>query len=171
MEFETTNNLAENEALLLGLRAAKDMKIEELSVFMDAELIFHQVINMYQAKNPRLRAYRNEVWDMIDSFFLAFNILFVPREENYVEDFLVVSTSNFKVLLSPKLKYEVEINYKPSIPNNVKHWKLFEDDMEIKKFFETVDEFLDMHIDKDQDSEEIPHANVSMDQIANHHIV
>jgi hypothetical protein len=36
LEFETTNYVAEYEALVLGLRAAKDMKIEELSVFGDA---------------------------------------------------------------------------------------------------------------------------------------
>jgi hypothetical protein len=58
---------------------------------------------------------------MIDSFFLAFNISFVPREENSVADSLAVSTSNFKVPFPPKLKYEVEIKYRPSIPNNVKH--------------------------------------------------
>jgi hypothetical protein len=82
-----------------------------------------------------------------------------------------VSASNFKVPFPPKLKYEVEIKYRPSIPDNVKHWKVFEDDIEIKKFLETVDEFSDMHIDQDQESEEIPHADVFMNKIANHHIV
>jgi hypothetical protein len=43
LEFEATNNVAEYEALVLGLRAAKDMGIEELAVFGDAELIVHQV--------------------------------------------------------------------------------------------------------------------------------
>jgi ribonuclease HI len=80
LEFETTKNVAEYEALVLDLRASKDMKIEELAVFGYAELIVHQVRNMYQAKHLRLKAYRNEVWDTFDSFFLSFNISFVPRE-------------------------------------------------------------------------------------------
>jgi hypothetical protein len=88
-----------------------------------------------------------------------------------MEDSLVVSKSNFKVPFPPKLKYEVEIKYMPSIANNVKHWKVFEDDIKIKKFLETVDEFYDMHIDWDQDSDERPHADVFMNKIANHHIV
>jgi ribonuclease HI len=134
LEFETINNVAEYEALVLGLRAAKHMKIKALIVFGDVELIVHQVKNLYQAKHPRLRAYRNEVWDMIDSFFLAFNISFVPREENSVADSLAVLASNFKVPLPPKLKYEVDIKYRPSIPDNVKHWKVFEGDIEIKSF-------------------------------------
>jgi hypothetical protein len=41
LEFETTNNVAEYEALVLGLRATKDMGIKKLSVFGDAELIVH----------------------------------------------------------------------------------------------------------------------------------
>jgi hypothetical protein len=76
---------------------------------------------MYQANHPRLRTYRNEVWDLIDNFFLDFKISFVPREENDMVDSLVVSASNFKIPLLPKLKYDVEVKYRPSIPNNVKH--------------------------------------------------
>jgi hypothetical protein len=86
---------------------------------------------------------------MIDNVLLDFNISFVPRENNSVEDSLAISASNFKVPFPPKLKYEVEIKYRPSIPDNVKHWKDFKDDIDIKKFLETVDEFYDMHIDQD----------------------
>ena len=66
-------------------------------------------------------------------------------------DFLAVSTSNFRVPLPPKLKYDVEVRYRPSIPDNVKNWKVFEDDHEIKRFIETVDEFSSLHIDQDHD--------------------
>jgi ribonuclease HI len=171
LEFETTNNVAEYEALVLGLRAAKDMGIKEISVFGDAELIVQQIRNIYQAKHPRLRSYRNEVWDLVDSFFLAFNISFVPREEKTMADSLVVSASNFRVPLPPKLRYDVEVKYRPSIPDNVKHWKVFEDDLEIKRFLETVDEFSTLHIDQDPDSEIDPHADVFLNKIVDHHIV
>jgi hypothetical protein len=65
----------------------------------------------------------------------------------------------------------VEVKCRPYIPDNVKHWKYFEDDLEIKKFLETVDEFYDLHIDQDQDTEERPHAIFFPNKIANHHIV
>jgi hypothetical protein len=39
LEFETTNNVAEYEALVMGLRAAKDMEIEEIAMFKDVDLI------------------------------------------------------------------------------------------------------------------------------------
>jgi ribonuclease HI len=171
LEFETTNNVAEYEARVLGLRVAKDMGIEELSVFGDAELRVHQIKNLYQTKHPRLRFYRNGVWDLVDSFFSAFNISFIPREENTMVYSLVVSVSNFRIPIPPKIKYDVEVKHKPSIPDNVKYWKVFEDDLELKNFLDTVDEFSALHIDQDHDYEINPHANVFLNKIANHHIV
>jgi ribonuclease HI len=47
LEFETTNNIAEYEALVLGLRAAKDMAIDSLAFFGDFELIINKVKNIY----------------------------------------------------------------------------------------------------------------------------
>ena len=64
---------------------------------------------------------------------------------------LVVLASLFRVPLPPNLKYEVEVKYRPSIPNNAKHWKVFEDDLEIKIFLESVDNFYSLHIDQDHD--------------------
>jgi ribonuclease HI len=169
LEFETTNNVVEYEALVLGLRVEKDMGIEELSVFGDVELIAHQIRSIYQTKHPRLRSYINEVWDLVDSFFSTFNISFIPREENILFDYLVVSTSNFKITIPPKIKYDVEVKCRPFIPDNVKYWKVFEDDLELKNFLETVDEFFALHIDQDHDLEITPHADVFLNKIANHH--
>ena len=84
---------------------------------------------------------------------------------------LAVSVRNFRVPLPPKLRYDVEVKYRPSIPDNVKHWKVFEDDLEIKRFLESVDEFSALHIDQDPDSEINPHDDVFLNKIANHHIV
>ena len=73
--------------------------------------------------------------------------------------------------MPPKLKYEVEVKYIPSTPDNVKHWKVFEDDLEIKIFLETVDEFLALQIDQDQYVEEIPRVDIFLNKIVDHHIV
>jgi ribonuclease HI len=121
LEFEATNNVAKYEAVVLGLRVAREMGIQEVEVFGDVDLVVQQIRNAYQAKNPRLRSYRNEVWDLVDNFFSAFNISFIPREENTMADSLATSASNFKVPLPPKFRYDVEVNYRPSIPDNIKH--------------------------------------------------
>jgi hypothetical protein len=86
-------------------------------------------------------------------------------------DSLVVSASHFRVPLPPKLKYDVGVKYRPYVPDDIKHWKVFEDDNEIKKFLESLDDFSALHIDQDHDSESIPHADVFLNKISNHHIV
>jgi len=83
---------------------------------------------------------------------------------------LAISASNFRFPLPPKLKNEVEVKHRPSIPDNVKNWKVFEDDHEIKRFLETVEEFSSLHIDQDPNSEINLHADVFMNKIANHNI-
>ena len=39
LDFEVTNNVVEYEAFLLGLQLAKSLKVQNLSVFTDSELI------------------------------------------------------------------------------------------------------------------------------------
>jgi ribonuclease HI len=171
LEFEATNNVAEYEALVLGMRAAKEMGIKEIAIFGDAELIIQQVRNAYRAHNPRLRNYRNEVWDLIDNFFLAFNISFIPRGENTLADSLAVSASLLKFPLPPMVKNDVDIRYRPSVLDNVKHWKVFEDDSELERFLQSVDEFSALHIDQDPDLEGDPRPEEFLNKIANHQII
>ena len=128
LEFKTKNNTAEYEALILGLRAAKDFGIKELAVFGDSELIIQQVKNVYQVKQQLLKVYRNEVWDLIENFFIAFNITFVPREYNETADSLALAVAYFKVPKVTHLKYPIDVRYRPAVPDNIKHWKVFSDD-------------------------------------------
>jgi hypothetical protein len=101
---------------------------------------------------------------------LAFNISFIPREENTAANSLAVSASLLEVPLLPMMKINVEIRYRPSVPDNVKHWKVFEDDLEIKKFLQSVDEFSALHIDEDLDIEGEPdhHPGEFLNKIADH---
>ena len=95
LEYEATNNVVEYEALLLGLQTARSMNIRSLKVLGDSKLVDRQVRNQCQAKHPMLRAYRNEILDLVDNFFLAFNIQFMPWEKNRMADSLPVADSTF----------------------------------------------------------------------------
>jgi len=66
--IQVPNNIAEYEALLLGLNAVKNRGIRNLNVFGDANLNIQQVNKTFQEKHPRLKAYRDEVWRLKDSF-------------------------------------------------------------------------------------------------------
>ena len=81
------------------------MGVKSISAFGDSELIIKQIKDHCQTKHPRLREYRNEVWDLIENFFEAFNIQFIPRDENRLADSLVVAASTFKLPINPRLRY------------------------------------------------------------------
>jgi ribonuclease HI len=138
LDFKTTNNIAEYEALLLGLNSANEMGIKGLKVFGDANLIIQQVNSTFQAKHVRLKAYRDEVWKIKDSFSI-FDISYIPRDMNHLADSLAISASLFIPPMPPRLNYEIQVKYRSSFPDNIKYWKVFEDDDELNRFLQVVD--------------------------------
>ncbi|MHB1844036.1 MAG: ribonuclease HI family protein [Deltaproteobacteria bacterium] len=50
-----TNNVAEYEGLLLGLREARRLGAREVAVFADSELLVRQLLGVYRVKHPRLK--------------------------------------------------------------------------------------------------------------------
>ncbi|XP_022032077.1 uncharacterized protein LOC110933149 [Helianthus annuus] len=84
---ETTNNEAEYEALIAGLRLAKEMKIEKLEVFTDSFLVSSQVNDSYIAKEPNMKKYKEKSKELM-STFKACNIKQIPRSQNKKADAL-----------------------------------------------------------------------------------
>jgi ribonuclease HI len=147
LDFKTTNNIEENESLILGLKTTKEMGIKGLKVFGDADPIIQQVNSTFQAKHVRLKAYRDEVWKIRDSFSI-FDISYIPRDINHLADSLAISATMFIPPMPPRLNYEIQVKYRPSLLDNIKYWKVYEDDDEINRFLQVVDEFSDMHVDQ-----------------------
>jgi ribonuclease HI len=170
LDFKVTNNIAEYEALLLGLNAAKEKGIRKLQAFGDADLIIQQVNKSFQAKHVRLKAYRDEVLEAIKSF-ADFKITFVPRALNEVADSLAVSACAFIPPLPHKLSYEIQVRHRPSLPDNVKFWKVFEDDAELTRFLAVVDEFAELQIDQDNEHDDEVEQPKLKNKIAAHEIV
>lgn len=127
------------------------MGVKSISIFGDSELIIKQIKNDCQIIHPRLRAYINEVWDLVENFFKDFNIQFLPRDGNKLEDSLPMAASTFRPPINPKLRYEVEMRHMPSIPDNIKHSQIFEDDQQVKEFLAMIEDFQNTEIDQDED--------------------
>ena len=49
-----TNNVAEYEALITALKLAKKHTNNEITCFLDSELIVNQLLGKYRVRNPRL---------------------------------------------------------------------------------------------------------------------
>jgi ribonuclease HI len=128
LESECTNNIIEYEALVQGLKKAIDLNVKELKVFGDSEIIIRQVRNTIHCNSPHLKNYQQEVHRLMEHFE-AFNITAIPRAKNILVDSLATTASR----LSPLEDYEaswftMELLYKPSVPNNISNWKVFEGD-------------------------------------------
>jgi ribonuclease HI len=85
---ETTNNVAEYRALLLGLDRARALGVRDLEVVNDSELIAKQVTGEYKVKNEQLRMLHTQARDAL-SGFEQWSIRSVPRAKNEVADALV----------------------------------------------------------------------------------
>ena len=148
LDFKCTNNVVEYEALILGLKALKDLHAQRISIQGDSELVIKQVQGSYQAKHPRLKSYKNLVLDLMEGF-KEYQYTVIPRGENSEADALAVSSSIFQVLEHPKEHFQIEVRYRPSIPNNVDHWQVFEDDEHINRFLQISGEFENLKIDQE----------------------
>ena len=79
LHFKCTNNIAEYEALILGLNRLKNLGARRVTVLGDSELVVKQVNGEYAAKHPRLRAYRNNAMDILKTF-VEYELVFVDRK-------------------------------------------------------------------------------------------
>ena len=86
-EFQASNNEAEYEALVSGLKLAKELRIQNLLVHMDSNLVVQQVKGEYEAKEPSLQFYLARVKELQGSID-DFEIVYVPRRENKSADTL-----------------------------------------------------------------------------------
>jgi ribonuclease HI len=78
LSFPTSNNQAEYEAFLAGLRLAEDVEAREIKIYTDSQLVASQVLGEYQAKNDNLSEYLALVKDKITKFD-SVEVQHVPR--------------------------------------------------------------------------------------------
>jgi ribonuclease HI len=83
-----TNNQAEYEALILGLKKAKELKATEVDCYSDSKLIVEQLNHNYKIKNPALGFLFIKVWNLSQSFKKV-QFFYIPREQNKEADKLV----------------------------------------------------------------------------------
>ncbi|GKB06359.1 reverse transcriptase domain-containing protein [Tanacetum coccineum] len=86
-EFVTTNNEAEYEALLAGLRIVKEMEIRELIIFVDSQLVANQVKWLFEARQPTIKHYLEKMMNLL-SGFPSYSIEHIKREQNKKTDAL-----------------------------------------------------------------------------------
>ncbi|GJY02304.1 reverse transcriptase domain-containing protein [Tanacetum coccineum] len=87
LTFVSTNNEAEYEALLAGLRIARKMRVSGIEVKVDSKLVANQINGTYEATKESMIKYLAKAKEFI-SKFKTFSIENIPREDNHKADIL-----------------------------------------------------------------------------------
>ena len=89
-------------------------------------------------------------------FFDALNIEAIPRDQNCAADKLAVPASTLQPL-EEMLGGDcpLEINFRPSVPDNVEHWQVFKDDEQILKFINNINEFSNFKANEQEQGKEL----------------
>ncbi len=85
---EATNNQAEYEAVIFALQKAKQLKIKELEIRTDSELIGKQLLGKYKIKDPNLQPLFIKAWNLRLDYDKV-DIKIISREQNKKADKLV----------------------------------------------------------------------------------
>ena len=109
LQYQTTNNEVEYEALLKGLKLAKSLRAESIVVQGDSQLIMSQENGTCEVKEEWMKKYLSKAKRLIRKFKEA-SFLQVPKEENMEADALTKAASTDGSV--DKLD---EVQYMPSI--------------------------------------------------------
>ncbi|XP_070034557.1 uncharacterized protein [Nicotiana tomentosiformis] len=137
LKFPCTNNMAEYEACILGLKLAVDMNIQELLVIGDSNLLVHQVLREWATKNNKIFPYLQCVQDLIKRF-TKIEFKHVPRTQNAFVDILITLSSMIQHLdknfIDP---IPIEIRKQPSYFAHV------EEEFDGNPWFHDIKEYLE----------------------------
>ena len=134
--------------LLLGLHLLKKLGAKRIKVHEDSELIIRQVNGEYNAHHPRLRAYQNDVVDILEAFDES-QLIFVPRKENITAHNLAFAA----ITCLTAYDDTTQIKFRPAVPDNEKFWQVFENDKKIEDFMQFRNEFELHSLDSDHDTD------------------
>jgi ribonuclease HI len=85
LHFPASNNMAEYEALLCGLRIVVEMGIKHLDVRGDTQLVIDQVMKNASCHDDKMEAYCNTVRALEDKFY-GIELNHVPHRHNEEAD-------------------------------------------------------------------------------------
>ena len=135
LDFPTTNNEAEYEALVAGLDLAKAAGATSVVIYCDSQVITNQANGDYECKGERMKRYLDQVRKRVND--LKAKIIQIARGENEqsnrlakaisVENMITLNNVLSFVQLSPLIdsndvqEIGTEINWTTSIPSYLKN--------------------------------------------------
>ncbi|MDM7999751.1 MAG: ribonuclease HI family protein [Dehalococcoidia bacterium] len=88
-----TNNQAEYVALITGLREARRLGAEHVDIRTDSELMARQIGGSYRVRNAHIKPLFEELRQSLAAF-RSYDVVHIPREQNYEADALANEALN-----------------------------------------------------------------------------
>ena len=110
LDFIVSNNEAEYEAVILGLKVANHLSITAIDSRYDSQLVALQLQGEYEAKNERMGQYLRLTRTLMAGF-KCIEVTHVPRSENQMADVL----ANLAISALHQCNVEVGVMNQPSI--------------------------------------------------------
>ena len=95
---EATNNIAEYNALVLGLEEAAALDASDIVIYLDSELLVKQLSGEYRVKDEAMRVLFEKALGILKHFD-SFEIQHIAREKNKEADKLVNKAINLAELM------------------------------------------------------------------------
>ncbi|XP_070007402.1 uncharacterized protein [Nicotiana sylvestris] len=111
LRFYCTNNMAEYEACILGLRLAIDMGVQEILVLGDLDLLVYQIQGEWETRDLKFIPY----WKCLHDFCQRFRLVefrHIPRIHNEIADALATLAS---MLHHPDKAYVDPVHIQPFV--------------------------------------------------------
>ncbi|XP_075633910.1 uncharacterized protein LOC142606445 [Castanea sativa] len=99
LDFSTTNNKAEYEALLVGMDMVHKMGERTIEVYSDSRLVVGQVKGELETRDLRMQGYLSQVRHL-QSEFKSFALQQIPRSrDTHANSLITLATSTAKLTL------------------------------------------------------------------------
>ena len=108
LDFPTTNNETEHEALVAGLDLTKVAEATNVIVYCDSQVVTSQVNGNYECKGERMKKYLEQVKKRMNDLQIEF--VQIPREENEQVDHLAKAASIEHMLIPNQVLSFVQIS-------------------------------------------------------------
>nr|XP_027101660.1 uncharacterized protein LOC113722576 [Coffea arabica] len=136
LRFFCTNNMAEYEACIFGLKMALEMEIKDLLVFNDSDLLVHQTLKEWITRDSKILPYHCSLVELANKF-RSLEFRHIPRVRNVFADALATLCSMIQhpdeLVIEP---IQIHLQEKPA------HCLVVEKSFDGRPWYNDIKEFL-----------------------------
>ncbi|XP_073042035.1 uncharacterized protein [Primulina eburnea] len=108
LDFRASNNEAEYEAVIIGIKAARDAGATRVIIYTDSQLVAQQVKGAYEAREEKFVKYLTIIREL-SAHFIDWSIEQIPREKNTEGDALTKMAASLSDYREPGISYHTSL--------------------------------------------------------------